>query len=565
VNVVSLRAFVACMAAVSLVGCGSSGGSTGGGAGGAGGAAAGGGTGTGGSGTGAGGGGMVFTDGGGLTTQATFCADYTKAYCDREQACMFLDQAQYADCAARVATQCATAFVRITSGLRTYVPEQGFACIGAVKADACSTGRNILGGGALSSYSCLTSLGVPAGMPGNTCLGSTDCIAAVAHCAFGAGADCRTCKAYVPQGMPCDSSSNLCKTADAYNYCKTQGDGGRECQLHANVGGNCSGVSVCNPLTTGGCINGLADGGTGDGGTRTCLALRPDGTGCNMHPRCVAKYCNYNSRIGDAGPDVCGYRVVGQSCGDTEDCNTQNYCKGLVDVAPQPFVPGICAARIGSGGACVVEATDISDGCQSGEICLGGICRVGGNQMLNQPCGQSSDCVASLYCETVTDGGSGTCVARAAAGQPCSPAVSGPNPLCVAGTTCPAVTDGGITVCASPTPLSSLGGGCASNTNCKGLLQCNAGSDGGTCGTYAMAGSNCDAGTVVCTNGNTALGFCAAIDAGTGVSLRTCSNPIGNAGACTSAGQCASGRCVNPDGGFGSTINPGNCAMACLQ
>lgn len=507
---------------------------------------------------------MMFTDGGGLTTRASFCTDFTKAYCDREIACNFLDQVLYADCVARVTTVCTAALSRSVSGVRTYEPQIGFACIGTVKADACAAGPNFVEPtGSTYSYLCLTNLGSAAALPGATCLGFGDCVTDAGFCAPSVGGNCRTCKAYVPQGMPCDFSTNLCNTINSFNYCKTQGDGGRECQPYASAGASCAASTICHPTATAGCSPGLSDGGTGDGGTRKCLALYPDGTECDDNGLCATQYCNYNSKLGDAGADVCGYRSVGQSCGFVQDCNKQNFCKGLV-AGSGPFVAGVCTPRIASGGACVVEAQDLTDGCQVGELCFGGTCRAPGMQMLNQPCTVSSHCIPTLYCEPTADGGSGMCTARATVGQACSTAASGPNPICVSGTTCPVIVDAGTSVCTAPAPLNSIGGTCNSTANCKDLLQCVRGSDGGTCGPLSMAGSNCDAGTTICANGNTSLGFCAVIDAGTGVSLRTCSNLIGSAGTCTTASQCSSGRCLSTDGGTGSTVNPGTCAMSCL-
>lgn len=577
-NVGSYRVVVACLVAVALAGCSGNGGTAaGGGNGGAGGAGVGGGNAGGGAGGGnagggagggaagggaGGGGGTVFTDGGGTVTQSTFCADFTKAYCDRDQACNFLDQAQYADCLARAAAQCTAGLGRVTAGLRTYDPAVAFACIGQVKNDPCSAGRNFFPTGGAFVYSCLSNLGPGAAAAGSVCFGSADC--ATGYCQTNAP-QCATCKAFVAQGMPCDSL-NLCNTAMNTNFCKTVSDGGRVCSPYSNVGDFCN-VSSCHPTTTAGCATGLLDGGLVDGGMRTCQPLAPDGTFCDANRTCVSNYCNWNSRLADAGTDVCGYKPLGQLCADEEDCNvTANYCKGLDDRVAT-FVPGTCTARIPTGGACSIELVDFTDGCMTGQVCLAGNCKAPGMQMLNQACTLSSQCIPALYCETVTDGGFGVCLTRAAAGASCSTTAAGPDPLCIAGTTCTAPGDGGVSSCVAPAMLSSVGGPCNNNNaGCKDLLQCNGvPADAGTCGTYAMAGANCDAGTVVCANGNTSLGFCSVIDAGAGTpTLRTCSNTLGTGTGCTSNAQCTSGRCIGADGGFVGTLNPGTCQTTCI-
>jgi hypothetical protein len=539
VNVVSYRVVVACLVAVALAGCSSSGsgsgsgGGTGGGAG-VGGGNAGGGTGVGGGNTGGGNagggagggtGGGTSADGGGTVTQASFCTDYSKAYCDRDQACNFLDQAQYADCIARIGAQCDGAIKRITAGLRTYDPGAAFACVASVKADVCSAGRNLGSTGTAYTYPCLTALGAPAAAPGSLCLTTADC---------------------------------------ANGFCQTAPPACSSCKAYSGAGVLCTAGAQCDPKTTSGtCPTGFADGGLADGGFRACQGKLPDGTPCfDFGASCLSDKCNYNSFLPDAGPDVCGFRMIGQACADYEDCVAGAYCKGLDS---SNDVWGTCTARIASGSPCTIEIEDPSDGCPTTNVCLGGNCKAPGSQMLNDPCTSATHCIAALYCEPSGDGGLvGNCLTRAPLGSPCSTVASGPNPVCVANTTCSAADAG--TVCVAPTPLSSLGNSCANNSACKELLQCNPNAgDAGTCAVYTMAGGNCDAGTTVCANGNTALGFCQATDAGAGLPvLRTCSNLGGNGAACTSTVQCTSGRCQAADGGTGSTLNPGTCAVSCL-
>ncbi len=516
---ISYRVVVACLTAVALIGCSSSTGGTGTG----GGAAAGGGSA--GVGGGAGvdsgsGGGTMFPDGGGTVAQAAFCPAYAAAMCDRDKACHFLDQDQNPECVARVSAQCNALLNRVTSGLRGYDAAAAFACVGIAKNYPCSNLGNITSTGVVLAHPCLTGFGTGLVDPGGLCVSTLDC-------------------------------SN--------GYCQTAAPGCSACRAYAKAGALCTSSVQCDPQTTSKCLPGFADGGTSDGGTRVCVPKKPDGLPCDVNVDCVSAKCNFNGFLPDAGPDVCGFRNVGEACANVADCVATAYCKGLNSGS---LIPGICTHRIASGGPCTVELEDTSDGCPSTEACLGGVCKLSGWQMLNEVCAFSYQCTPALYCELSPDGGDyGGCLARVGPGSMCSADRSGPNPICLSGSTCRA-NDAGSTCVA----LSSAGGSCADNRNCKELLQCSpTAGDAGTCTTYSMAGSNCDAGTIVCANGIAANGFCAVIDAGAGQPvLRTCSSLGGSGSGCTSNAQCSSSRCIGGDGGFSSTANPGTCAMACL-
>ena len=174
-------------------GTGGSGGNTGGGAGGGnGGAGVGGGVGG-----GSGGGG----DAGTQVSQAQFCTDYVKAYCDREQGCAFLDASKRTDCEARISAQCSTALRRITAGLQVYSPSNGGACVDVVKGDACDLGRDFFSGGDAYRYNCLSALGPPAAALNTVCEVTADCVSGTC---VGADPNCKACKAFVPKGQPCD-------------------------------------------------------------------------------------------------------------------------------------------------------------------------------------------------------------------------------------------------------------------------------------------------------------------------------------------------------------------------
>ncbi len=188
---------------------------------------------------------------------------------------------------------------------------------------------------------------------------------------------------------------------------------------------------------------GGGSGGSADGGSGVMDASAADaGDAASGH---------MDASAADAGDAASGHvcvnvSLVGQPCGNTDDCDPASYCLG-----------GSCLARPGVG----------------------------------EPCGDGVYCAEGLGCDfDLAGGGSMLCAPLPGEGEPCALSETGPS-LCAPGLGCRMLTCG---------PLPGEGEPCTVDNRCAGDLGCDFRTDGSFCAPRRAAGEAC-ASDAICAAG----------------------------------------------------------------
>lgn len=343
-------------------------------------------------------------------------------------------------------------------------------------------------------------------------LASHECFAWVEHCQTAHLSDkfgFQSCNTYIDvHSFPADCSPFVHGTAPelAGTACdKRMGCGSLACTGPDLTCGVCT-APVSPPLPCGPCDATSYC----DTQTKTCQPKKAAHAACLSSAECLDRPCTGNT---------CDYVALGATCVYNPDCGPAAYCRGLRwSSQAVPVTPGVCAARILTGGACVDEQLD--DGCaEMNASCGNGICRVVPAHSLQ-------------------------------AGAVCDAQVQCADPLLCAGL---GSALGGTGIC-GPTDLGSAGQPCGQGRACRYLLSC----DGtGTCQPDSVALLNQD-----CTNGGSTCieGLCQLSGPG---NPALCLPLIEDGGVCTpDRGGCLHGRCV-PDCLSNCSSSIYHCAPPC--
>lgn len=435
------------------------------------------------------------TDGGLQPDQ--YCAALAQARCSRELRCGFLGAPEFTTCVQRLALECVNDFRRVDAGAARFAPSSAEGCLASIPPLRCAEGPFTT-----PSSCAYHRVFDPAAQLGTRCVDDGDCVAGFC---FGASFECRTCRAFAALGQPCSSIDKRCDPS----------------------------VQFCPQAAL----------------PRACATLLADGTACGSSSECETRWCNWNSQVPDAGPDQCGRRPLGASCGDPGDCTGDAWCQGYAFDGVL-VTAGSCAPRLAQGQPCANTPDD--DGCVEPASCLEGRCAVALPYSLDggAECEHLSECQEPFYCRDLEapqpDGGrslrAGVCTPRLLAGAPCSYSTY-VDTDCAPGTTC-----GANGTCV---PRSPGDAGCLARYECQDFLSCPASIQ--RCTPFLSAGQPCEETGSVCLDS-----WCGAASADAGMSCLA-SLQDGETCSALAPAQCASARCFSADAGI-----PPECQPACF-